>query len=154
MEVGLKLLSRKKCPFTFRKFRGVVEDPERRKQFRQFVNTVGINSSLSGTRYSSFYQDERVPQIEQIEERGQPRPADWARNFPPVKFRDTDISAPKEQWKWRKVAKVQDLMPTDAGTTSAAVKYGDSQIAIFHIPKRGYFATQQVSHQHSISIKV
>jgi len=35
-------------------------------------------------------------------------------------------------------------MPTDVGTTSAAAKYGDSQIAIFHIPRRGYFATQQM----------
>ena len=27
-------------------------------------------------------------------------------------------------------------------TRSAAVKYGDTQLAIFHVPKRGYYATQ------------
>lgn len=27
---------------------------------------------------------------------------------------------------------------------SCAVKYGESQIAIFHVPHKGYFATQQV----------
>jgi len=27
---------------------------------------------------------------------------------------------------------------------SAAVRYGDSQIAIFHVPRKGYFATQQM----------
>ena len=27
---------------------------------------------------------------------------------------------------------------------SAAVKYGDSQLAIFHVPRRGYYATQQM----------
>jgi hypothetical protein len=29
-------------------------------------------------------------------------------------------------------------------SSSAAVKYGDSLIAIYHIPNRGYYATQQV----------
>jgi nitrite reductase (NAD(P)H) len=41
----------------------VVSDPEKRKQFRQFVNT-----------------DERVPTSEQIIERGQTRPADWVKS--------------------------------------------------------------------------
>jgi nitrite reductase (NAD(P)H) len=62
-----------------------------------------------------------------------------------VKLRETDVKTPKEQWQWKKMCNVADLMPTDAGTTSAAVKYGDTQIAIYHVPKRGYFASQQVS---------
>lgn len=28
-----------------------------------------------------------------------------------------DISTPKEQWTWKGMAKVEDLMLTDAGTT-------------------------------------
>lgn len=108
-------------------WKAVVQDPERRKQFRQFVNT-----------------DERRPQIEPIVERGQQRPANWAKAFPPVKFRPSDVRTPKDQWTWQRMAKVADLTPTDAGTTSAAVKYGDSQLAIFHVPKRGYYATQQM----------
>jgi nitrite reductase (NAD(P)H) len=59
-------------------------------------------------------------------------------------MRNTDVKTPKEEWQWKKMCAVADLMPTDAGTTSAAVKYGDSQLAIFHVPKRGYYATQQV----------
>lgn len=36
-------------------------------------------------------------------------------------------------------------MPTTESTTSAAVRYGeDSQLAIFHVPGRGYYATQQM----------
>jgi hypothetical protein len=62
-------------------------------------------------------QDERKPQIEQIIERGQPRPANWAKVFPPVKLTESDIRTPKDQWKWRALAKVSDLTPTDAGTT-------------------------------------
>jgi nitrite reductase (NAD(P)H) len=59
-------------------------------------------------------------------------------------MRATEVKTSKDQWQWKKVCTVADLMPTDAGTTSAAIKYGDSQIAIFHVPKRGYFASQQV----------
>lgn len=108
-------------------WKAVVDDPERQKQFRQFVNT-----------------DERRPQVEDIVERGQPRPANWAKSFPATHIRESAIKTPKTEWKWRKMAKLQDLTPSDAGTTSAAVKYGDSQLAIFHVPRRGYFATQQM----------
>ncbi len=108
-------------------WRAVVNDPERQKQFRQFVNT-----------------DERVAQTEKITERGQKRPANWSKTTPPLVMRESDIAAPKGDWKWHKLATVLDLVPTDSGTTSAAVRYGDSQIAIYHVPHRGYFATQQV----------
>ncbi|ELU36552.1 NADPH nitrite reductase [Rhizoctonia solani AG-1 IA] len=105
----------------------VVKNPERRKQFRQFVNS-----------------DERQSQIEPIIERGQTRPADWPKEFPPVKFNESDIPSPKSQWSWQPLAKTSDMHPTPAGTTSAVAKYGDTQIAIFHVPGRGYFATQQM----------
>ncbi|KZT30290.1 nitrite reductase [Neolentinus lepideus HHB14362 ss-1] len=105
----------------------VVKDLTRRKQFRQFVNT-----------------DESSPQMEMIQERNQTRPANWPKTFPPAKLHVSNIRTPKSEWKWREVAATEDLMPTRAGTTSAAVKYGDSQLAIFHIPKRGYYATQQM----------
>ncbi|THH20470.1 hypothetical protein EUX98_g8578 [Antrodiella citrinella] len=108
-------------------WRAVVDDPSRQKQFRQFTNT-----------------DERLPQVEQIVERGQQRPANWAKAFPPAHIKPELISEQKEQWEWRKLAKVSDLTPTDLGTTSCAVRYGDSQLAIFHVPRRGYFATQQM----------
>ncbi|KZT68487.1 nitrite reductase [Daedalea quercina L-15889] len=108
-------------------WKAVVDDPERQKQFRQFVNTT----------------ERRVP-VEQVLERGQPRPADWAKSFPPAKLREDRIKTPKEQWRWRTLAKSHDLIPTDAGTTSVAAKYGDSQLAIFHVPRKGYFATQQM----------
>lgn len=108
-------------------WKAVVDDPARRRQFRQFVNS-----------------DERRPQTEVITERGQERPADWPKRLPPAKLGESVIVTPKSKWEWRKLATVQDLMPTDDATTSAAVKYGDSQLAIFHIPRRGYFATQQM----------
>ncbi|KAI0668754.1 nitrite reductase [Trametes maxima] len=111
----------------FDEWQAVVNDQERQRKFRQFANT-----------------DQRVPQMEKIVERGQMRPANWSKEASPLVIRETDVSLPKEQWRWRKVAKVHDLSLTESGTTSTAVRYGDSQIAIFHIPERGYFATQQM----------
>ncbi|KAI9062280.1 nitrite reductase [Trametes sanguinea] len=108
-------------------WKAVVNDQERQKTFRQFVNT-----------------DQRVPQAEVVIERGQMRPADWSKTAAPLIFNKTDVPVSREQWKWRKVAEVQDLTPSDGTTTSAAIRFGDSQIAIFHVPGRGYFATQQM----------
>jgi nitrite reductase (NAD(P)H) len=102
-------------------------DPAKRKQFKQFVNT-----------------SERRPQAEIITERGQQRPADWAKAYPEVKLSPDQFTTPKAEWKWIKVATKDDMMPTEAGTTSVAVKYGDTQLAIYHVPKRGYYSTQQM----------
>ncbi|KAG5728415.1 Nitrite reductase [NAD(P)H] [Termitomyces sp. T112] len=103
-----------------------VKDPSKRKRFKQFVNT-----------------DEKLPQSEVVNERGQPRPADWPKAYPPVKFSYENVTA-KSEWKWVTVAKVADMLPNDIGTTSAAIKYGNSQLAIFHVPDKGYYATQQM----------
>lgn len=61
-----------------------------------------------------------------------------------VKMEESMIRAPKAEWSWRKVCQLADLNPTDAATTSCAVKIGDSQVAIYHVPKRGLFASQQM----------
>ena len=105
----------------------VLTDPIKRKQFKQFVNT-----------------EERRPQTELITERGQQRPADWAKTYPGVKMTLDRLATPKSEWKWTKVCTKDDMMPTEAGTTSVAVKYGDTQLAVYHVPKRGYYSTQQM----------
>lgn len=90
-------------------------------------------------------QDESRQAIEKIEERGQNRAADWPKEFPAQKFEAKNLPTPKEKWEWVALATVNDLLPTDQNTTSAAVRYGeDSQLAIFHVPGRGYYATQQM----------
>ncbi|TFK21046.1 nitrite reductase [Coprinopsis marcescibilis] len=105
----------------------VVKDPSKRKLFKQFVNT-----------------DERRAQSELIQDRGQTRPADWAKDYPPVKLSIDQLSTPKSEWSWISVARKSDMLINDEGTSSAAVKYGDSQLAIFHVPRRGFYATQQM----------
>jgi len=104
-----------------------VLDPAKRNQFRQFVNTP-----------------ERQPQAETITERGQHRPADWPKSYPPTQMTLDQLKTGKEDWTWITVASKSDMVTNDAGATSVAVKYGDTQLAIFHVPQRGYYATQQM----------
>jgi len=105
----------------------VVKDPAKRSQFRQFVNTP-----------------ERRPQSEIITERGQHRPADWPQSYPPLQLTPDQFKTGKENWTWITVAKKSDMVSANPGTTSVAVKYGDTQLAIYHVPQRGYYATQQM----------
>lgn len=132
----------------------VVDDPEKRKRFRQFANT-----------------DETEVGIEIIEERGQRRPADWPKDFVPIE----QISLPTVEGtdnglgenshngnknghldgnqsargttprragtQWHMVGNVDDF-PKDGG---AAIKYGNVQIAVFNFASRGqWYACQNM----------
>ncbi|KAF5354806.1 hypothetical protein D9756_005269 [Leucocoprinus leucothites] len=72
------------------------------------------------------------------------RPADWPRTSAPLRFTADQLVTPKDRWTWQTVAKQEDMMPSDRGTTSVAIKYGDTQLAIYHVPGRGFYATQQM----------
>jgi len=114
-------------------WKAVVEDPEKRKQYRQFVNT-----------------EETEPSIEFVDERGQQRPAYWPKDGelvqiqPPSEKLKTDekskkTKVPKPQWV--DVGNVDDF-PRDGG---AAIKYGDVQIAVFNFASRGeWYACQNM----------
>jgi nitrite reductase (NADH) large subunit len=109
----------------------VVRDPEKRKWFRQFVNT-----------------DETETCIEIVHERGQTRPADWPSEFVSLEqFRLLDGRSAQRQSdeshdvRWVAVGKVGDF-PRDGGAT---IKYGKSQIAVFNFTSRGqWFASQNM----------
>ncbi|GAA5939388.1 uncharacterized protein JCM15063_004507 [Sporobolomyces koalae] len=103
-----------------------LKDPSVRRKFRQFANT-----------------DERRKGIEPIEERNQTRPANWPQSRP-QRFRDEDLATPRTEWSYTKMLRVDDLEPSEANTSSCAIKYGDTQLAVFHVPRRGYFCTQQM----------
>jgi nitrite reductase (NAD(P)H) len=114
-----------------------VVDPEKRSQFRQFVNTP-----------------EQRPQAEIITQRGQHRPADWPKSYPPTQLTLDQFKTGKEAWTWVTVAKKSDVILTDAGVTSVAVKYGDTQLAIFYVPRKGYYATQQMYDCQLLELEV
>ncbi len=108
----------------------VVRDPERRKWFRQFVNT-----------------DETEPCIEIVSERGQQRPGDWPSEFVSLEQfrRQCGLSGEDQQHleetRWVPVGKVWNF-PRDGG---AAIKYGRVQIAVFNFASRGeWYACQNM----------
>jgi nitrite reductase (NADH) large subunit len=108
----------------------VVNDPEKRRLFKQFVNS-----------------DDTEPTIEFVHQREQKRPADWNSHFIPLS--DLTLRTPTQEEKkekpvelsWVQVGKVWDF-PTDGGAT---VKYGQVQIAVFNFTSRGeWYATQNM----------
>ncbi|MBA3480893.1 MAG: nitrite reductase small subunit NirD [Pirellulales bacterium] len=111
----------------------VVRNPEKRKWFRQFMNT-----------------DESESCIEIVHERGQTRPADWPSEFVSLEqFRmldgrswaDTEREEQPAGHAWVAVGKVADF-PQDGGAT---IKYGRSQIAVFNLTSRGqWYASQNM----------
>lgn len=113
-------------------WKAVVDDPEKQKRFRQFVNT-----------------DESEPMIEMVAQRGQERPADWpseAISLQQIEMLDGRTLGEHEeeqlkQTRWTQVGTVDDF-PMDGGAT---VKYGNVQIAVFNFTSRGeWYACQQM----------
>ncbi|WP_040594087.1 nitrite reductase large subunit NirB [Schlesneria paludicola] len=110
----------------------VVNDPEKRRFFQQFVNSK-----------------QTEPDIEIVSERGQSRPADWNSDSIPL----TQLTLPdgsqyspsKEEHTWVRVGKVTDF-PEDGGST---IRYGYAQIAVFNFRSRGewYATTNMCPHK-------
>ncbi|KAI5795278.1 hypothetical protein EDC01DRAFT_78928 [Geopyxis carbonaria] len=96
----------------------VVRDPARRAQFQQFANSA-----------------ERVDGVELITERSQTRPSNWPTEPARVDFRGTAWT----QLSWQPILKAS----TFESQTSAAVKRGDTQLAVFKV-RGAYYSTQQM----------
>jgi nitrite reductase (NADH) large subunit len=124
----------------------VVNDPAKRRLFKQFVNT-----------------DETEPTIEFVKQREQQRPTDWSTSFIPVseltllsRVRSEESGVRSEEsgdeslpphsslltpHSWVFVGKVWDF-PHEGG---AAIRYGKTQIAVFNFASRGeWYATQNM----------
>jgi len=106
----------------------VVKDPEKRRLFKQFVNT-----------------DETESTIEFVKERDQKRPADWNSSFIPsseVGLRNGGLrKASTHPTSWVHVGKVWEI-PADGG---ASIRHGKTQIAVFNFASRGeWYATQNM----------
>ena len=109
----------------------VVKDPEKRRLFKQFVNT-----------------DEAEPTIEFVNEREQKRPADWNGSFVPsseLRIRKDEGGRMQDEKSrpssFVHVGKVWDFR-ADGG---AAIKHGKTQIAVFYLASRSeWYATQNM----------
>lgn len=99
-----------------------VKNPERRKFFQQFSNT-----------------DEAVDTVEVIKERGQERPAYWPKEPAKEDFKGHKWSSTS----WQPILQSNYFSDDPPQISSANVKRGDTQLAIFKI-KGKYYATQQM----------
>lgn len=100
----------------------VLKSPERMKHFRQFGNT-----------------DETIENVETITERDQQRPSNWPKDSATKDFKN-------HQWNsvsWQPVIKANHFSDEQPQVSSANIKRGDTQLAIFKI-KGKYYATQQM----------
>ncbi len=115
-------------------WKATVQDPQRRRWFRQFMNT-----------------DDTEPTIEIVSERGQCRPGDWPDErvslgqFESLEQRraklETRHADDLQAVRWVPVGTVDDF-PVDGG---AAIRYGQTQIAVFNFSSRGeWYATQNM----------
>ncbi|PTU22771.1 hypothetical protein P175DRAFT_0499315 [Aspergillus ochraceoroseus IBT 24754] len=99
-----------------------VKDPKRRKYFQQFANT-----------------DETLETVEIVRERDQQRPTYWPKDGAKEDFKN-------HQWtslSWQPVIKADYFSDGPPAISSANIKRGDTQLAIFKI-KGKYYATQQM----------
>lgn len=100
----------------------VLKNPGRRKAFQQFGNT-----------------DESIDTVEVIKERNQQRPTYWPKSAPSEDFRGTKWSS----LTWQPIIEADHFNDEPPAVSSANVKRGDTQLAVFKI-KGKYYATQQM----------
>ena len=99
----------------------VINSPEKRAAFSQFGNT-----------------SDALDTMEKVDERGQQRPTYWAKDSARVDFRGTQWSS----LTWQPMIE-SSLLPDTPTGSSANVKRGDTQLAIFKL-KGKYYASQQM----------
>ncbi|KAJ5166982.1 Nitrite reductase [Penicillium canariense] len=99
-----------------------VRNPNRRKTFQQFANT-----------------DETVETVEVIRERSQNRPTYWPSKSAQEDFKGHGWSS----LSWQPVVRADHFSDEPPQVSSANVKRGDTQLAVFKI-KGQYYATQQM----------
>lgn len=106
----------------FCEWKETINNPERRRFFQQFDNT-----------------SETVETVEIIKEREQQRPTYWPKDSVTEDFRD-------HQWStlsWQPVIRADHFSDEKPQVSSASIKRGDTQLAVFKI-KGKYYATQQM----------
>ncbi len=106
----------------------VVNDPGKRRRFRQFMNTDDTESC-----------------IEVITQRGQERPGDWPGELVSLEqfqsLPKPGTEQPAAERTWVRVGLIDDF-PIDGGAT---IRYGKSQIAVFNLASRGeWYASQNM----------
>jgi len=109
----------------------VLNDPEKRRVFQQFANT-----------------DQTIePAVEKVEERGQQRPAYWAKDSALEDFKGTRWS----NLTWQPMVEASKFADLDTGSSQAVIR-GNTQLAIFKMKKKYYASQQMCPHRRTFGL--
>ena len=115
----------------FCEWTATINDPKQRKLFQQFAN--------SGTN-----QD---PAIEKVEERGQLRPAYWAKDSAFDDFKGTKWTS----LSWQPIVESSKFADVDTGSSQAVIR-GDTQLAVFKVRGKFYASQQMCPHRRAFGL--
>ena len=114
----------------FDEWSAAITDPARRSHFQQFANTA-----------------ETLSVVDQVDERGQQRPAYWPKESTTEDFRRT----PWSSLAWQPVVESKHFIDTPTGS-SKNVKRGDTQLAVFKIKGKWYATQQMCPHKRTFAL--
>lgn len=108
-----------------------LNDPEKRKAFQQFANS----------------SDNQEPAVEKVEERGQSRPAYWAKDSVYNDFKGT-------RWTnltWQPIVEARKFQDVETGSSQSIIR-GDTQLAIFKLKGKYYASQQMCPHRRTFGL--
>ena len=114
----------------FDEWAAAITDPARRSKFQQFANT-----------------DDTLSVVDQVDERGQQRPAYWPKGSTTEDFRGTQWSS----LSWQPVVESKHFVDTPTGS-SKNVKRGDTQLAVFKLKGKWYATQQMCPHKRTFAL--
>jgi len=109
----------------------VLNDPDKRKAFQQFANS----------------NENREPAVEKVEERGQSRPAYWAKDSVHDDFKGTRWSS----LTWQPMVEAKKFQDLDTGSSQTVLR-GDTQLAIFKLKGKYYASQQMCPHRRTFGL--
>ena len=109
----------------------VINDPEKRKAFQQFANS----------------DQNQEPAVEIVTERGQPRPAYWAKESALDDFKGTRWST----LTWQPIVEADKFSDTDTGSSRTVIR-GDTQLAVFKLKGKYYASQQMCPHRRTFGL--
>ena len=115
----------------FCEWTATINDPDRRRLFQQFANTTSTQS----------------PAIEDVSERGQSRPAYWAKTSALDDFKGTKWTS----LTWQPIVKANLFPDTETGSSRPVIR-GDTQLAVFKMRGKFYASQQMCPHRRTFGL--
>lgn len=108
-----------------------LNDPEKRRAFQQFANS----------------SETQEPAVEKVEERGQSRPAYWAKDSALDDFKGTRWTS----LAWQPMVEAKHFQDLETGSSQTVIR-GDTQLAIFKLKGKYYASQQMCPHRRTFGL--